>query len=66
MCILFCFFFFECNVLKVSFKSDYSVVSFSISVALLIFSLKDLSIDVPGVLKASNYCIPVSFSLHVC
>ena len=47
-----------CNVLKVSFKSDYSVVPFSISVALLIFSLRDLSTDVPGVLKASNYCVP--------
>ena len=33
-------------------KSDFSIVSFRISVALLIFCLEDLSIDVSGVLKS--------------
>ena len=43
--------FFGCNVLKISTKSKSSTVSFRISVALLIFCLEDLSIDVSGVLK---------------
>ena len=37
---------FECNVLKISIKSNYFVVSFRISIALFIFCFKDLSIDV--------------------
>ena len=37
------------NILKISIKSNYSIVSFRISVALLIFRLEDLSIDVSGV-----------------
>ena len=44
--------FFGCNVLKISIKSNFSIVSFRISVALLIFCLEDLSIDVSGVLKS--------------
>ena len=35
-----------------SIKSNFSTVSFRISVALLIFCLEDLSIDVSGVLKS--------------
>ena len=38
-------------------KSNCSVVSFKISVALLIFCLKDLSIDVSGVLKAPTIIV---------
>ena len=54
MYILFCpgFVFFGCNVLKTSTNSNFSIVSFGISVTLLIFCLEDLSIDVSGVLKS--------------
>ena len=44
--------FFGCNVLKMSVKSTFSIVSFRISVALLIFSQEYLSVDVSGVLKS--------------
>ena len=44
-------YFFGCNVLKISIKSNYSTLSFRISVALLIFCLGGLSIDVNTVLK---------------
>ena len=52
ICILGCFFL--CNVLKISIMSNCSIIltSFRISVALLIFCLEDLSIDVGGVLKS--------------
>ena len=43
--------FFGCNVLKMSIKSNFSIVSFSISVALLISCLEDPFIDVNGVFK---------------
>ena len=43
--------FFGCNVLKISIKSTCFIVSFRISVTLLIFFLKDLSIDMNRVLK---------------
>ena len=42
--------FFGSNVLKISSKFNYSVVSFSISVILLIYCLVDLSTDVSEVL----------------
>ena len=42
------FFCFACDVLKISIKSNCSIVSFRISVALLIFCL-DLSIHVSGI-----------------
>ena len=42
----------ECNILKISVKANCSVMSFRISVALLIFFLKDLSIVLSGVLKS--------------
>ena len=45
--------FFGCGVLKISFKSNFSIVSFRISVALLVFCLEDLSIDVRGVFRLS-------------
>ena len=41
-----------CNVLKISIKSNCSIASFRIAVALLIFCLEDLFIDVSGVLKS--------------
>ena len=40
--------FFGCNVLKMSIKYNFSIAPFRISVALLIFCLEDLSIDVTG------------------
>ena len=40
------------NVLKISIMSNCSIVSFRISVALLILCLEDLSIDVSGMLKS--------------
>ena len=46
------FFFFGCKVLKMSLKSNFSIVSFRISVALLVFCLEDLSIDVSGGLNS--------------
>ena len=63
MCIEFC----GCNVLKISIKSNCSIVPFRIFFALLIFYLEDLSTDVSRVLKVSYYyCIPVGFSLYIC
>ena len=47
----------ECNVLKISIKSNYFVVSFRVSIALLIFCFKDLSIDVSGVLKSPTIVV---------
>ena len=48
--------FFGCNVLKISIKSNSSIVSFKISVA-LIFCLEDLSIDVSRVLKSPTIIV---------
>ena len=42
--------YFGCSVLKISIKSNLSIVSFRIFVALLVFCLEDLSIDVRGYL----------------
>ena len=41
-----------CNVLKISVKANYPVVSFRISVALFTFCLEDLTIVVNLVLKS--------------
>ena len=54
--------FFGCNVLKISIKSNFSIVSFRISVALLVFCLEDLSIDVSGVLKSPTMIVFPSIS----
>ena len=54
--------FFGCSVLKMSIKSNFSIVSFRISVALLIFCLEDLSIDVSGVLKSPTIIVFLSVS----
>lgn len=40
-----------------SMKSNFSIVSFRISVALLIFCLEDLSIDVSVVLKSPTVIV---------
>ena len=48
--------FFGCNVLKISLKSNISIVSFRISFALLI-CLEDLSIYVSGVLKSPTMIV---------
>ena len=54
--------FFRCNVLKLSVKSNFSIVSFRISVALLICCLADLSIVVSGVLKSPAMIVFPSIS----
>ena len=49
--------FFGCNVLKMSMKPNFSIVSFRISIALLTFCLEDLSIVVSGVLKSPTLIV---------
>ena len=44
----------ESDVLKISSKSNFFIVSFRISLAFLIFFLEDMSIDVSGVLKSPH------------
>ena len=56
------FFSFWYIVLKISIKSNCSIVSFRISVTLLIFFLEDLSIDVSGVLKSPTAVVFPSVS----
>ena len=56
------FWFFGCNVLQISIKSNFSIVSFRISVALLSFCLEDLSIDVSWVLKSPTIIVFPSIS----
>ena len=51
-----------CDVLKMSMKSNVSIVSFRISVALLVFCLEDLSMDVSGVLKSPTMIVFPSIS----
>ena len=54
--------FFGCNVLKRVIQSNFSIVSFRISVALLTFCLEDLSIDVSRVLKSPTIIVFPSIS----
>ena len=54
--------FFGCNILKISIKSKCSIVSFSVSVALLILCLEDLFIDVSWVLMSPTIIIFLSIS----
>ena len=54
--------FFGCRVLKISMKSTFSLVSFRISVASLVFCLEDLSIDVRGVLRSPTMIVFSSMS----
>ena len=53
---------FQCNVLKMSMKTNFSIVSFRISAALLIFCLEDLSTDVSGVLISPTIIVFTSIS----
>ena len=57
--------FFGCNVLKVSIVSNFSIVSFRISVAFLTFYLEDLSLDVSRVLKSPTIIVFPSVSPFV-
>ena len=50
------------NVMKISIKFNCASVSFRFSVALLILCLKDLSIDMNGVLKSFNIVVFLSVS----
>ena len=52
----------EYNVLKISIKSNCSIVLFRISVAFLIFWVEHLSIDVSGKLKSSTIIVFMSIS----
>ena len=54
--------FFGFNVLKISIKSNGFIVSFGMSVALLISCLENLSIDVSGMLKSPAIIIFPSIS----
>ena len=54
--------FFGCNVLNISIKSNCCIASFRVSVALLIFSLENLSNDVSGVLKSPTITVFPSIS----
>ena len=49
--------FFGCTILKMSIKSDFSIVSLRISVALLIFCLESLSTYVHGVLNSPTIIV---------
>ena len=53
---------FGCNVLKLSIKSKFFIISIRISVALLTFSLEDQSIDMTGVIKSPNIIVFPLFS----
>ena len=54
--------FFGYNVLKMSIKSIFSIVSFRISVYLLVFCLEGGSIDVSGVLNSPTMIVVPSIS----
>ena len=54
MCIMF---FWDITCPEISIKSNCTIVSFRISVALLIFCLDDLSIDVSWVLKSAHIIV---------
>ena len=45
-----------------SIKSNFSIISFRISAALLVFFLENLSIDVSGVLKSHSMIVFPSIS----
>ena len=55
-------YFFGCNVLKMSIKSNFSILSFRSSVPLLIFCLEDLPLDVNGVLNSPTIIVFPSVS----
>ena len=51
---------FGCKILKVSIRSKFCIVSFRISVALLVFCLEALSIEVSELLKSISPFMSVS------
>ena len=53
------------NVLLISIKSSWSIVSFKVCVSLLIFCLVDLSIGVNGVLKSPTILVLLLISLFI-
>ena len=56
-----------CNVLRISIKSNCFILSFIISIALLIFCLEDLCpLAWQGINVSYYYCISVSFFLYFC
>ena len=54
---------FQYNVLLISIKSRWSIVSFKTTVYILIFCLDDLSLDVSGLFNSSTIIVLLSFSL---
>ena len=62
--------FFGCGVPKMLIKSNFSIVSFRISVALMVFFVEDLSTDVSGVLNSPTMIvfpsIPHFMSVNIC
>ena len=50
-------FFSGCNLLKISIKPNFSIVSFRLSVALLIVCLEDMLMDERGVLKSPTIIV---------
>ena len=55
--------FFGSNILKMSIKSNLSIVSFKISVALLILYLEDLSVYMNELLKSPIIIVFLSVSI---
>ena len=53
------------NVLKISIRSNWSIVSFKVCVSLLIFCLVDLSIGVSGVLKSPTIIVLLLISSFI-
>ena len=56
---------FGCNVLKIAFKSIWSIVSFKACVSLLIFCLDDLFIGVSEVLKSPTVIVLLLISSFI-
>ena len=54
------------NVMSWKYQLSLTIVSFRISVALLIFCLEHMPIHVNGVLKSPTHCIPIICSFYVC
>ena len=53
------------NVLEISIRSSWSIVSFKVCVSLLIFCLVDLSIVVSGVLKSPTIIVLLLISSFI-
>ena len=53
------------NVLQISIRSNWSIVSFKVCISLLIFCLVDLSIGVSGVLKSPTIIVLLLISPYI-